>query len=114
MTAFHKIFFPFIVFILISSCTPPTKLTYISFGEEKVIIESTVVVQYETRLEIKSKFKELGVIIVEGMNEPNIDDIGLLASEKGADGILKEGKNYILIKIMDENSRNLKNAIEQN
>ena len=75
--------------ILISSCTPPTKLTYISFGDDMIYAESNVVIRYQNRLDIKSTFKELGVILVEGLEEPDIDEIRLLAAQKGADGLYK-------------------------
>ena len=44
MITYRKILFSSIVVFLICSCTPPTKLTYISFGEEKIPITSSKII----------------------------------------------------------------------
>lgn len=111
MINYRQIFYSLIVVSLISSCTP-TKLTYIKFGEEKTISTNHKLIKhYLNRLDIKSEFVELGVIIIEGSNEPDIEEVRLFAAEKGAGGFIKEGKNFVLIKVLNKNP---KEVIDQN
>ena len=50
---------------------------------------------YETRLAIPHKYFDIGTIKYEG--SPNITRIKELGAQKGADALLKDGKNFILI-----------------
>lgn len=107
MTNFKSILFVLLTILVVSKCTP-TKLTYINFGNEKTASTNpTRIVHYGNRLNIKSEFIELGVIISEGLNEPDIEKVRLLASEKGADGIFEEGNNFVLIKIIPKNQQKI-------
>lgn len=108
----YRLFYIIIVLFLISNCTP-TKLTYINFGDEKISHTNPNDIKiFDKRLDINSEFSELGVIIIEGKNEPNIEEVRLLASENGADGIIKEGKNFVLIKILSNKEKEIKNVYE--
>ena len=112
MINFRLLFSVLIIILVVSNCTP-TKLTYISFGRESASsAKSNFIIHYKNRLDIKSEFIELGVISVEGMQVLNISEISLLASKKGADGTLKEGKNFVLIKVL--NNQNPQEIINQN
>lgn len=112
----RPIYFLLIIIILvITNCTPmASKLTYIKFGDKKTIKSNFELIRhYENRLDIKSKFIELGVIIIEGLDKPDIKEIRFLAAEKGADGFIKEGKNYVLIKVLN-NTQKQQEVIDQN
>lgn len=111
MINFRPIFSLLITILVISNCAP-TQLSYIKFGEEKTISTNHKLIKhYLNRLDIKSEFVELGVIIIEGSNEPDIEEVRLFAAEKGADGFIKEGKNFVLIKVLNKNP---KEVIDQN
>lgn len=113
MTNFRPLYLIVMIILIITNCTytvSNSKLTYIKFGDEKTVKSNIELIRhYENRLDIKSGFIELGVIIIEGLNKPDIKEIRFLAAEKGADGILKEGKNFVLIKVLNKNPKEVIN-----
>lgn len=113
MTKYRLKFILLITIFVTTNCTPMvSKLTYIDFGAEKTVKSNLDLVKhYSNRIDIKSEFIELGVIIVESLYEPDIKEVRILAAEKGADGFIKEGKNFVLIKILNKNP---KEVINQN
>ena len=97
----YRITFSLLIIILvITNCTTTvsnSKLIYINFGDKKTTSTyPSKIIHYKDRLNIKAKFVELGVIIIEGSIKPNIAEVRILAAEKGADGFIKEGKNFVL------------------
>src|SRR3989304_7994535 len=54
---------------------------------------------YHSRLELPNKYKELGSIKFEG--EVDLNKIIDLTASKGADALLLDGNNYILIKFIE-------------
>lgn len=114
----YRITFSLLVIILvITNCTytvSKSKLTYIKFGDEKTVKSNLDLIRhYENRLDIKSEFIELGVIIIEGLNKPDIKEIRFFAAEKGADGFVKEGKNFVLIKVLNKKQKEIINQNPQ-
>ena len=55
---------------------------------------------YDNRLKIDSKFEEIGVLILNlPYDDSYLDEIKIIASEKGANGIIIEGKNAVLLRV---------------
>ncbi|MCH7963153.1 MAG: hypothetical protein IH852_04355 [Bacteroidetes bacterium] len=89
----------FLLFVLfIVRCAPaPTTTTLIMFDNEIYPpTKSSKIVLYERRLELPTKYVEIGTIKFTG--NPNLNDIKTQAAEKGAMGIILDGNNYILIR----------------
>lgn len=123
MTNFRPLYLIVMILLIITNCTTTvsnSKLIYINFGDKKTTSTyPSKIIHYKDRLNIKAKFVELGVIIIEGSIKPNIMEVRELAAEKGADGFIKEGKNYVLIKVLNNNQKKINNqnpqeVIEQN
>ena len=55
------------------------------------------VIIYEDRLQLPSKYLEIGTIKFEG--NPKLQDIKRQAAEKGAMALILDGNNYILIRL---------------
>lgn len=76
-------------------------MDFISFGNynyEK--IDEELIIRYENRLKIDSKFEELGVVILnQPFKDSFLEEIKNIASSKGANGIIIEGKNAVLLKV---------------
>lgn len=95
----YKQFLFILYFLLFAfSCAPPPfttnvimfdTTTYKSTSPNKIVV-------YNSRLDIPNKYIEFGTIKFTG--EPIIEDIKRLASEKGADAVIKDANNFILIK----------------
>jgi hypothetical protein len=62
---------------------------------------------YEARLEIPDKYYDIGTIKFQG--EPIIAKILEIASEKGADAVIKEFNNFILIRFKTHPKENQSN-----
>jgi len=96
----------FILLIVYSCYTSDLSFKYISFHDTKYesdLKSPEEVIVYSNRLDIDSKYEEMGVLIVNnGINGEKIQKIKLEAFNKNADGFLIEGKNIVLIKIVKE------------
>ena len=99
-----KRFVLFIILIFYYGCIAP-RLEFISFGEtdyEKLDIDQVVI--YEDRLKIDSNFEEIGVIILNQKYQSKLlPQIKLEASKHGANGIIIEGDNAVLLRILSKN-----------
>ena len=89
----------FWLLIFLNNCGPNLHFEYISFGDSdypKTL--KTQIIVYEDRLKIDSKFEEIGVIILDTIYPETImEDIKDAASKYGANGIIIEGKNAVLL-----------------
>ena len=94
-----KVFIIFYLTFLIScsSTNETSKTNVIMFNKENYppTIYNQLVI-YKSRLDIPQKCDDIGIIRYQG--EPNIDEIKYLSASKGADAILQEGNEFILIK----------------
>ena len=99
MNNFFSYLIVFCLLIVLNNCAPNLHLEYISFGayDYPNTLKSQIIV-YENRLKIDSKFEEIGVIILDTI-DPNkiMDDIKDMSSKYGANGIIIEGKNAVLL-----------------
>lgn len=91
------IFFYLAFLISCSSTNEALKTDVIMFNKENYppTIYNQLVI-YKSRLDIPQKCDDIGVIKYQG--EPNIDEIKYLSASKGADAILQNGSEFILIK----------------
>lgn len=99
----YKPFLLIIFLIIIASCSPPLPFTTNIIMFDKEVYASTHsadIKVFYSRLDIPSKYVEIGTIKFTG--EPIIEDIKRLASEKGADAVIKDANNFILIKYKTE------------
>ena len=94
-----KVFIIFYLTFLIScsSTNETSKTNVIMFNKENYppTIYNQLVI-YKSRLDIPQKCEDIGIIKYQG--NLNIDEIKYLSASKGADAILQEGNEFILIK----------------
>ena len=98
-----RIFILIIYLIFSQSCTPPetNPIRYVSFGQNsfnKTKFEDIKI--FKNRLNIKSKYDEIGVFIIND-NTITLSQIKKEASKYGANALLFEGKNVVLIRLGD-------------
>ena len=110
MNNFQKYFLLFIILIFHYSCIAP-RLEFISFGVtdyEKLDMNELVI--YEDRLKIDSNFEEIGVIILNQKYQSKLlPEIKLEASKHGANGIIIEGDNAVLLRILNKKTKEKNN-----
>ena len=104
--------FNIIYLFIFVACTPiPITYTYSKFVNES--FEKTnpdEIIVYSRRLDIDAQFMEIGVIIIKGTEEVYIGDIKEKAANYGATGIVREGKNFVLIRLLSrKNEKNIEN-----
>lgn len=105
----YKPFLLIIFLIIIASCNPPPFTTdIIMFDKEiyKPTIASDIKI-FNSRLDIPNKYSEIGTIKFQG--NPIIEQIQNLAAEKGADAVIKDANNFILIKYKTEKQEEIYN-----
>ena len=92
----------FISVILLNFCTPPVStLSVIMFDNNPYpSTNAQDILVYVSRLELPLKFIEIGTIKFD--YPPFIEEVKTLAATKGADALIKDHKNYILIKYKKE------------
>jgi hypothetical protein len=103
--SWHKLII--ILSILMISCTTPS-IRYVDFGSEpfpEIRVDQIVI--YKNLLDINGIYVEVGVVIVNG--DIALDDIFLVASQHGANGVIKDGKNYLLLNIYTQPSEGINN-----
>ena len=112
---FYSFIFVTLVLIVIS-CEPPSLgFQYVSFNNIKYqnyFTQYEEINVYKNRLDIGAKYVEMGVMIME--NKVSGDDINKLKKEAynlSADGIILEGKNIVLIKLIEREA--IKDANEK-
>jgi hypothetical protein len=97
-----------ILSLLITSCTPISSVRYVDFGIGPFPeINSNKIEIYNNILDIQGKYVEVGVVIVKG--EISIEEILSVASQHGANGVIKDGKNYLLLNIHTQPSEGINN-----
>ena len=83
---------------LLSACAFNNSISFFPFDAiDYDMVDADNVNVYNNRLEIGNKFEEIGILKVKGY--PGIESIKEQAASHGADGIVRDGKNYILVKI---------------
>ncbi len=94
------------IILIFISCEPPALVfQYVSFNNIKYqnhLAQFEEIMVYQNRLDIGSKYNEMGVLILE--NKVSSEDINKLKKEafnRAADGIILEGKNAVLIKLLN-------------
>ena len=88
-----------ILIISLSSCAHNASVMFMPFDSNDYgIVESENVKVFNNRLEIGNKYNEVGILKVKGYVD--IQTIKERAGFHGANGIVKDGKNYILVKIV--------------
>ena len=95
----------FVLSIFITSnCVPPPP-EFVSFGApnyKALPIENIKV--YENRLDIETKFIEIGVMILnKDYYSKFMPEIKIKAASKGANGIIIEGNNAVFLKVFHKN-----------
>ena len=81
--------------VTLTCCTPT--IMFIPFdSNEYSEVNSDEIEIYNNRLEIGSKYDEIGILKVKGKINPDI--VRAHAGKHGAEAVVKDGKNYILIK----------------
>lgn len=96
--SFSSLLFIFL-FILSCSSSKPFKMDLIIF--DKTFYEATdpsIINVYNTRLDLPRKYLEIGSIKYEG--DVDYEALKKLASSKGADALLLDGNNFILLKFI--------------
>lgn len=90
--------------IIFTQCASSPKLIrYVNFGDKSFPSTETNKVRiYTNRLEIGREYVEIGVILVQG--NVKINKVLELAGSKGADGIVKDGNNYVTIIFVESNN----------
>ena len=87
-----------ILVFLLSACAFNNSISFFPFDAiDYDMVDADNVNVYNNRLEIGNKFEEIGILKVKGY--PGIESIKEQAASHGADGIVRDGKNYILVKI---------------
>ena len=90
----------FLFFVLFLVHCAPTRTTtrIIMFVNETYSpTNPSEIIIYENRLQLPSKYLEIGTIKFEGT--PKIENIKNQAAEKGAMALILDGNNYILIRL---------------
>jgi hypothetical protein len=88
-----------ILIFSLSSCAHNASVLFMPFDSNDYgIVEPENVKVFNNRLEIGNKYKEVGILKVKGFVD--IQTIKERAGFHGANGIVKDGKNYILVKIV--------------
>lgn len=95
----YKQFLLIIYFLLfIISCSPPPFTTDIIMFDKEIYNPTNPkdIEVYTSRLNIPNKYFEIGTIKYQG--EPIMETIKQSAASKGADALIKDANNFILIK----------------
>ena len=101
---FLLILFSYFLLIACSSAKETFTTTVIMFDKEVYEPTHSVDIKvFSSRLDIPNKYVELGTIKFTG--EPIIDQIKQLASDKGADAVIRDANNFILIKYKTEQQK---------
>ena len=88
-----------ILIISLSSCANNASVLFMPFDSNNYgEVDSDNVKVFNNRLEIGNKYDEIGILKVRGFVD--IQTIKERAGFHGANGIVKDGKNYILVKIV--------------
>ena len=99
ITIFNKIIL-FLFILQIASCSPKIcKPEFVSYYDEKFTNNNIDIIIYESRLELPNKFVEIGAI--KGASVCSVDIIKKLASEHGADAVIHDSENFILIRFVN-------------
>ncbi|MBT4401984.1 MAG: hypothetical protein HN757_09430 [Calditrichaeota bacterium] len=86
-------------------CCTPT-IMFIPFdSNEYSEVNSDEVEVYNNRLEIGTKYDEIGVLKIKGTIDNDI--VKVRAGIHGADGVVRDGKNFILIKYQEVETETL-------
>ena len=92
--------FLFFTFVFIRCASVTTTTALIMFTNEALPPTNPVDIEiYKSRLELPSKYVEIGTIKFQG--NPSIEEIKKQAAQKGATALILDGNNYILI-LLDE------------
>lgn len=97
----------FLLFVL--SCSPPPFTTdIIMFDKETYAPTNAADIKvYNSRLDIPNKYLEIGTIKFQG--EPIMEVVKQSAALKGADAVIKDANNFILIKFKTEHQEEKSN-----
>lgn len=95
----YKSFLLIIFLIIIASCSPPPP-----FSSDVIMFDTEIysktnpddIEVYTSRLDIPNKYFEIGTIKFQG--SPDMEIIKKSAADKGADAVIKDANNFILIK----------------
>ena len=95
-----------LIILLVSSCSEIPFTTDTIMFDKKIYspTNSQDISIFNSRLDIPQKFIEIGTIKYQGV--PDLEQIKILAAKKGANAILKDANNYILIKYYLEKEKN--------
>lgn len=94
----------FTILSILASCASSGGLEYISYFDKPFPkTEADIIVIYSSRLKLPEKFYEIGVIKnTIGHTENEIEK---LAKSKGADALIRDGENYVLIKYINKKEK---------
>lgn len=106
---FKQILLIFYFLSLTFSCSPPPFTTDIIMFDKEIYTPTIAgdIKVFNSRLDIPEKYLEIGTIKFQGI--PIIDKIQQLAAEKGADAVIKDANNFILIKYKTEKQEEIYN-----
>jgi hypothetical protein len=93
----------FLIFLI--SCGPPPFTTDVIMFDIEIYppTSSDDIKYFSSRLDVPTKFIEIGTIKFEGI--PIIRSIQQIAAEKGADAVIRDANNFILIKYQIEEEK---------
>jgi hypothetical protein len=85
------------------STRPSSSIQFVPFtGESYPPIPLVEVVIYPTRLQLPGKYEELGIVKFEGSRQTVGEAIRRVAAEKGANAIVFEGDNAVLLRLREK------------
>ena len=84
-----------------SNITTTNEINIILFDKKKYDkTKPTQITVYNRKLDIPVRFKEIGVI--KAIRKIEIEELKKIAADRGADALLKESSNYIMIRFIDK------------